>query len=285
MKFGNFDIRTFVAERFRLDGGTMFGVIPKTMWHKLLPADENNLIPMVNNLFVLTAHGKRFMFDIGLGDTLSDREKKIYGTDGESHIEAGLKSLGLTPNDIDYLLLTHLHTDHSGGAVKRVDGHYVPRFPRARVVVSKREWDVAMKPDERTSAVYIPERFRALQDAGLVDFVEGDNVTVMPGIKLLHTGGHSEGHYGIEMESGGTNVWYYADLFPSTHHLRLAFIPATDIYPVTSMAAKRKLLPRLVSDQVVLAYDHDTKFTLARVKEVDGKLIPEAAESAPVGTH
>jgi glyoxylase-like metal-dependent hydrolase (beta-lactamase superfamily II) len=285
MKFGDFDIRTFVAEQFRLDGGTMFGVIPKSLWQKMLPADENNLITMVNNLYVLTAHGKRYIFDAGLGDTLSDREKKIYGTDGASHIESGLAALGLQPADIDYVLLTHLHTDHCGGAVKKIDGQYVPRFPNAQVVVSEREWRTAMNPDERTSAVYIPERLRALESAGVVEFLEADRVQLCPGITAMHTGGHSEGHYGIEMESGGVQVWYYADIFPSSHHLRVPFIPATDVYPLDSMAAKRKLAPRLATEEVVLAYDHDTQFTLARVKEIDGKLRCEPAESGPVVAH
>jgi len=285
MKFGDFEIRSFVSERFALDGGSMFGVIPKTMWQKLMPADENNLIQMVNNLFVLTAHGKYFMFDIGLGDTLTDREKKIYGTDGVSHIESGLASLGLTPEKIDYLLLTHLHTDHCAGAVKKVDDKYVSRFPNARAVISEREWRVAINPDERTSAVYIPERLRALEEAGLVDLIDGDRYSLMPGITLCHTGGHSEGHYGIEMESRGAQVWYYADMLPSQYHLRVPFIPATDIYPIESMAVKRKLVPRILKERAIIAFDHETQFALGKVTEVDGKIKCEAAETTPAAVH
>lgn len=269
MKLGRFEILPFVEQRFKLDGGQMFGVIPKTMWSRLLPADENNLIDMVTNLFVLKAHGKVMIFDIGLGDTLSDREKKIYGTDGVSSLESGLASHGLKPEDVDAVILTHLHTDHAAGAVKRVDGDYVPRFPNARYYVSKTEWADAVNPNERTAAVYVPERLLPLEAAGLVEFFEGAK-ELFPGIKAVPTGGHTGGHYGLEIESEGEQLFYYADIFPMSTHMAVPYVPATDLYPLDTMEIKRRLLPRIVDQNVVMAFDHDTVTPLARIVS-DGK--------------
>lgn len=266
MQFGEFTINTFVEQRFRLDGGAMFGVIPKKIWQRLIEADEDNLIPMVTNLFVLRAHGKNMLFDAGLGDSLSEKEKKIYGTKGQSQMEAGLANLGLKPEDIDVVLLTHLHTDHSAGAVKKVKGEFVPRFPNALYYMSRTEFDMAMDPDERTAAVYVPQRLEALVRNDQVHFVESDS-QLFPGIQALFTGGHTEGHYALEIESNGTSVFYYADIFCTTAHLKVPYVPGTDLFPVETMRIKRATLPRIVNQNVIMAFDHDVKYPLARVTD------------------
>ena len=272
MKFGQFEIRTFVEQHFKLDGGTMFGVIPKMMWDKLWPSDDNNMISMVTNLFVLKAHGKNMMFDIGLGDALTGREKKVYNTDGVSNLEPGLKALGLGPDDIDVVILTHLHTDHAGGAVKRDGEKFVSRFKNARFIINRDEWEAATHPDERTSAVYIPDRLQPLELAGQIQFIDEDT-ELFPGIRAVRTGGHTEDHYALEIESEGKQVFYYADIFPSQHHMRVPFVPATDLVPRESMAVKREALKRIVNKGVVMAFDHDIDTPLAEFTEQDGKLI------------
>ncbi len=269
MKFGRFEIQTFVEQKFRLDGGTMFGVIPKSIWQRLIPPDENNLIPMVTNLFVLKAHDRNIIFDAGLGDTLSDREKKIYGTEGVSYMDEGLKTCGLTADDIDYVVLTHLHTDHCAGAVKLLDDQYTARFPKARHVVGQREWDLAMTPDERTSAVYVPDRLKPLSDAGLVDFIDSDT-EILPGIRAVFTGGHTASHFALEIESEGEKVFYYADIFCTSAHMGVAYVPATDLYPTDTMEIKRRTLPLIIDQDVIMAFDHDTSAPLARIVS-DGK--------------
>lgn len=269
MKFGQFEINTFVEHTFKLDGGTMFGIIPRSMWQKLIEPDQNNLIDMNNNLFVLKANDKNYLFDAGLGDTLSEREQKIYGTDNESDLEAGLNQFALNPEDIDYVVMTHLHTDHSGGAVKYEDNKFVPRFKNATYIASKKEFDAAINPDERTSGVYIPERFKALKDSGQLELIEG-NEKIAKGVKAVFTGGHSAGHFALEMESGGQKVFYYADLFCSSNHMAVPFIPATDLYPLQSMEVKRKKLPEIIEDGVIMLFDHDINIPMGRVHK-DGK--------------
>ena len=271
MKFGEFEIHSFVEQDFRLDGGSMFGVIPKSLWGKMIPADENNLIPMKTNIFVLKAHGKNMIFDAGLGDTLSDREKKIYTAGGISHLESGLASLDLTPDDIDYVILTHLHTDHAGGAVKLEQGEFVPRFKNARYIVSKEEWQTATNPDERTAAVYVPQRYLALKNAGQVEMIDA-NTELFPGIRAEYTGGHTKGHYGLQMESAGRKVWYYADIYCTSHHMRVPYVPATDLFPLQTMEIKRATLPEIIGDKVIMAFDHDIKLPFGKVKQEEKKI-------------
>ncbi|TFH38255.1 MAG: MBL fold metallo-hydrolase, partial [Chrysiogenales bacterium] len=220
---------------------------------------------------------KNMIFDIGLGDTLSEREKKVYTTDGVSSMDAGLASTGLNADDIDYVILTHLHPDHAGGAVKQTDrGGFVPRFPYAKYIIRAQEWEVAVNPDERTSAVYIPERLHVLKESGQVEFIDG-NTELFPGIRAVHTGGHTEGHFALEMESGGERVFYYADIFPTSHHMRVPFVPSTDLFPLDTRKIKRAKLPQIL-DGVVMAFDHDINLPLARVKTEGRRMMAE-----PVG--
>lgn len=269
MKFGDFEIYSFVEHKFRLDGGSMFGVIPKIIWQKLIPADENNMIPMHTNLFVLKAHGKNFIFDCGLGDDLSDFEKKIYNVESESMLSDGLKGLGLTEDDIDVVILSHLHTDHVGGGVKRINDKLVPRFPKAKYIIDKEEWQDAAHPDERSSAVYVVERYNALEKSGQIEFIDSD-IELFPGITIDHTGGHTPGHFALRMESGGEKVWYYADIFTTAAHMAVAYVPGTDLFPLRTMEVKRKFLPQIIEENIIMAFDHDVNMPFAMVAQ-DGK--------------
>ncbi len=255
----------------------MFGIVPKKIWAKLMEVDADNLIPMETNLFVLKTGRANILFDTGLGDCLGEREKKIYAASGDTRIESGLKQMGLTTDDIDYVFLSHLHTDHAGGAVKMIDGKYIPRFNRARHVVQKQEWHDAMNPDERTAAVYRPERLKVLEEAEQLMLIDGD-AELVPGVRATRTGGHAPGHQAIEAVSGDTMVVYYADIMPSSHHLKVPYVPAVDLDPKRTMEVKRNLIKKLSENKSAIVFDHDVEIKIGRLSHDGSKMFFEKIE-------
>jgi glyoxylase-like metal-dependent hydrolase (beta-lactamase superfamily II) len=271
-RFGDFTIYHFIEQTFKLDGGSMFGVVPKKIWGKLVVPDEDNLIPMVTNLFVIDTGSKKILCDTGLGTVLSEREKKIYAISKPSQIETGLADIGFSVHDIDYVIFSHLHTDHSGGGVAMIDGRLMPRFPNARYMVQKQEWDDAMHPDERTTAVYIAERLKVIKEAGQLDLVDGDH-QLLPGVKLVKTGGHTPGHQGVEFTSGDKTVVYYADIIPSSHHFKVPYVASVDLFPLDTMRVKRSLVKRALAGEIIMAFDHDIEIPIGIAVEEEFRTI------------
>ncbi len=255
----------------------MYGVVPKKIWSKFAPADADNLVAMETNIFVLKAHGRNFLFDTGLGDCITATEKKIYAASGDTNIERGLQSIGLSPYDIDFVLLTHLHTDHAGGTVKNENGQMSTRFKKAKYIVQKIEWNDATNPNERTAAVYIVDRLMVLEKSGLLELVNGD-AEIMPGVKLVYTGGHTPGHQAIETISEGFTAVYYADIVPSSHHIRIPYVAAVDLDPLVTMDVKRKLVNRLLDGNMAIAFDHDLDIKIGKVVDENGKVIVNKIE-------
>ncbi len=255
---------------FRLDGGAMFGVVPKALWEKRAPADDENRILMSMRPLVVRG-AKTMLIDAGVGDKENERFYALYAADRTRHLDHALEDAGLSVEDIDIVLATHLHFDHAGGFTRRDGaGRVVPRFPRARYVIRRGEWDDASRPHERNRASYLRDNFVPLAEAGVVDFLDGD-AEVMPGVRVEGTGGHTRHHQMVWIESGGHRAVYPADLLPTTAHLPDAWVMGYDLYPMDTLAAKKALLRTAVADGTLVFFEHDPAIAAAVITEHEGK--------------
>jgi glyoxylase-like metal-dependent hydrolase (beta-lactamase superfamily II) len=265
VKFGKFDIFSIVENSFKIDGGAMYGVVPKIIWQKFNPPDQYNLVKLDINLLLIKIDGENILVDAGIGDGLSERQKKMFGVERSSDLEKSLSELDLTPEDIHLVLLTHLHADHAGGVIKiNGDGKKLPRFPNARYVVQLEEWNEAMHPDERTSATYFTSNLKVLEQEDLLELVDGED-EVATGVRLIKTGGHTPGHQAVLIEDKDNKMICPGDVIPSTYHLRLPYVAAVDLYPRETMEQKRRFLQMCTDDGWLLAFDHDLKVKIGKL--------------------
>jgi glyoxylase-like metal-dependent hydrolase (beta-lactamase superfamily II) len=269
MKLGRFDLTSLSDGTFRLDGGAMFGVIPKPLWERRIPADDRNRITLGLRPLLVRTDREAILIDGGVGDQMSPKDAEIYALDRARHLDHALAAVGLTAHDIDLVIATHLHFDHVGGLTTRVDGVLGPRFPRARVVINRHEWHDATHPHERNRASYILDTFVPLVDAGVVDFVDHDT-DVRPGLRLERTGGHTMHHQIVRLESEGRTALYVADLMPTTAHVDEPWIMGYDLYPVDTLVAKKRVLAEAIAGEYVIFFEHDPA-TAAGVIRLDGR--------------
>jgi glyoxylase-like metal-dependent hydrolase (beta-lactamase superfamily II) len=278
MKLGKFQIDVFVENTAHVDGGMMFGVVPKKLWARDVTVNEENLVPMDMNIFVIRTGERTLIVDTGLGDMLSERQQKIYGTSPPSNLEPGLAKLGIKPDEVDYVIHTHLHLDHVGGAVKDDgNGNPVPRFSRAKHIVQKLEWNAANNPDDRSAAAYDKSKFMPIYDAGLLKIIEGA-VDLIPGIRLVLTGGHTMGHQGVIIESEGERLFLFADIVPFQAHLRAAYVASADLFPLETIKIKKELLPDIAHHGWYLGFDHEIDVKVCRIVDTGQKFVAEKVE-------
>ncbi len=244
----------------RLDGGAMFGVVPKPLWEKKIPADERNRIPLAMRTLLVETDGELILIDTGAGNKEDEKFRDIYGVENEGDptaLEDSIRAAGFAPDDVTLVVNTHLHFDHAGGdTVRRPDGEIVPAFPGVRHLVQKREWDFAHLRNERVKASYLPHNFDPVGEAGLFEFVAGE-AEIVPGITLLPAPGHTPGHQSVRIESEGETALYVADLIPTVAHLPLPWIMGYDVEPLTTLETKRAVLGRVLEERTLLIFEHD----------------------------
>jgi glyoxylase-like metal-dependent hydrolase (beta-lactamase superfamily II) len=257
---GSLRIHALDAGRQRLDGGAMFGVVPKPLWEKRIPADARNRIPLALRCLLVEAPEALVLVDTGIGNKEDDRFREIYGVENEgepTRLEDAIRAAGFAPDDIDIVLLTHLHFDHAGGAtVRGVDGTVSPAFPGARHVVQRGELDFAASPSERVRASYLERNLAPLTRAGIWSLVEGE-AEITRGVRVLPTPGHTPYHQSVLVESDGETACYLADACPTVAHIPLPWIMGYDLEPLVSLETKRALWRRARDEDWLLVFEHD----------------------------
>jgi glyoxylase-like metal-dependent hydrolase (beta-lactamase superfamily II) len=266
VKLGEVGLTSLDAGQFYYDGGAMFGVVPKVIWETLVPVDEQNRIRLTLSPLLIASGDRRILVDVGFGGRHVKKDARIYGFDPARNVVAALGEEGMTPEDIDTVVLTHLHSDHAAASTRDgADGLEVA-FPNARYIVSEDEWRVALDPDPRSAAAYRADDFRAIESAGRLDLV-GDRCDVGDGVSLTRTGGHTAGHMVVTVETAGGTAVYPADLIPSRYHVRIPYIAGVDLFPLEVIREKEKLLKRALDGAWLVILDHDPEGNVGRIIE------------------
>ena len=274
MRFGDFAVTPLLDGFFRLDGGAMFGSVPKVLWERRAPADEKNRITMGLRPLLVRTPDHTVLIDAGVGDKMSAKDTAIYAIDRRPGLEAALAQAGVVPADVDIVIATHLHFDHVGGFTKMVDGALVPAFPRAKYYIRRAEWEDATHPHERNRASYLPENFVPLLDAGVVHFTD-DDVEIVPGISVRRTGGHAMHHQLVRIESGGRTGIFTADLMPTAAHVDIPWIMGYDLYPMDTLLYKKQFVPEAIRGEYVIFFEHEPAIAAGIIRERDGRLSVE----------
>jgi glyoxylase-like metal-dependent hydrolase (beta-lactamase superfamily II) len=267
-------VHAIQAGGIKLDGGAMFGIVPKPLWERRIPADERNRIQLGMRCLVIEHEVGPVLVDTGLGNKEDAKFHDIYGVEnggrgGRTRLEDGLLELGLRPEDVALVILTHLHFDHAGGSTYSEGGVVRPTFPRARYVVQRGEFEFASRPNERTAASYLPHNFQPLVEAGMLQFVDGD-VEIAAGVTLVRTPGHTPWHQSVLLDAGNERVFFPADLFPTAAHVPLPWIMGYDVEPLVTLETKRRILHQAKVENWLVVFEHDSKVSSGRIVH-DGK--------------
>ncbi|MBU3949491.1 MAG: MBL fold metallo-hydrolase [Proteobacteria bacterium] len=267
MKFGNYNCFAIEFGDFILDGGAMFGVVPKILWEKKIPADKNNFIPMKARSLLIQGNGKNILVDNGPGSKLSDKMKKIYGIDDQTtDIKAILSKHQLTCDDITDVIITHLHFDHAGGSTIVKDNNTIPTFRAAKYYVQKSQFEAALNPGLKEAGSYFKENFLPLEESGVLVILDGPS-ELFDGIEIIISNGHTPGQQHPLVKGKEASLFYCADLIPTSAHIPIPWHMAYDNEPLSILKEKQEILSRAILENWILFFEHDPVVAAASVKK------------------
>jgi len=268
MRLGSLDLQVVSDGGFRLDGGAMFGVVPRALWERHNPADELHRIQMATNCLLVRSGDEIALIDSGIGDKHGDKFLQIFGLEpGARRLPESLRAAGLELEQIDHVVLTHLHFDHCGWNTREVEGELVPTFPNARYWLNRGEVEHARNPNERDRASYLPANWEPLFEAGVVELFD-DAAEPVPGMQVVRAPGHNRDMCVVLLDGGSDERGIYlADLVPTTAHLPYPWLMAYDLYPLQTLENKKKWLPLAAEGRWLCIFEHDPEVPMARIAE------------------
>jgi glyoxylase-like metal-dependent hydrolase (beta-lactamase superfamily II) len=264
MRVGDVQVDIVSGGRFKLDGGGMFGIIPRPLWSRLYAPDERGRIQLDTNCLLIRTGDELVLVDTGNGPKMDAKEREIFDLAPDNPLVDNLAAAGVRPEDVTLVLLTHLHMDHVGGATRLAGEEVVPAFPNARVAVQRVEWEDALHNRSHMRTSYRLENLRPLQESGRLRLLDGD-AEPAPGLSVHVTGGHTRGHHCVFVRSGGETLWLPADICPTPAHFRPPYNMAYDMEPYETMRVKAELLHRAAAEGWLVAFDHEPERKVVRV--------------------
>jgi glyoxylase-like metal-dependent hydrolase (beta-lactamase superfamily II) len=262
MHLGDMEVRCLDGGTFGLDGGAMFGVVPKVLWEKKSPPDKKNRIRMRANSLLVRAQHRNIVIETGNGTKWDSKLRGIYAFQEGDPLIDSLKRAGADPREIDLVINTHPHFDHCGGNTRIVDNQPVPTFPRASYIVQRGELEHARQPTERDRASYVPENFEPIAQQDRWRLLHGAT-EILPGISVEPIPGHNADIQAVLLTGGSKSLAFVADLLPTRHHIPLPWIMAYDLYPIQTLETKRKWISRMVADGTIVVFGHDPDIAAA----------------------
>ncbi len=276
ISLGQFEIYGLRDGFFFLDGGAMFGVVPKTLWEKKFPADEKNRIKLALNSILIKTAKELILVETGIGGDLDPKFYDYYSVERKPGLVLSLEKLGYQAEDIDLVVNTHLHFDHCGGNTsKNEKGEDAPTFPKARYIIQKGEWEDALHPSERDKASYLEQNFLPLEKYGLLQLVDG-NKEISEGVEVIVVPGHTSRHQCLKVSTGGKVFFFLGDLVPTSAHVGLSYIMSYDLFPQQTLENKREYFEQAIEEDWILAFNHDPEHFFGKVKKVNNKYTFEA---------